>query len=56
MNQEINLNKVVGASFAWHAENGEIIIDECDGLTIEQGLSMFDHNFIVEAIEASRSK
>lgn len=31
-----------GSSFEAHVENGEILVDECEGVDSEAGISLFD--------------
>jgi len=39
-----------GASFSFHCENGKIIIDECEGMSIEDGLSLFPEWLVSEML------
>jgi hypothetical protein len=45
----VTLRETHRASFAAHFESGNLVIDECDGITPEQGLSLFDP-WILEAL------
>jgi hypothetical protein len=43
-------------NFSCHAEDGKIVIDECEGITPEAGLSMFDGWMVDAMLEKSKSK
>lgn len=50
----VKLDQHRGVDFGFHVENGEIIIDECDGIFVEQGLSLFPDWAIASMIEKSK--
>ncbi len=52
----ISLDVVRRCDFEWHAENGQIIIDKCEGVTPEQGLAMFGDWMIEAMLEASKKE
>ena len=58
MEQEtiITLTQTNGISFAWHAENGEIVIDKCEGISPAAGMSMFPAWAVKELLDTSRGR
>lgn len=42
MTKTITLQTVKGIDFGFHIEGKDIVIDQCEGITPEQGMSLFD--------------
>lgn len=51
--QTIKMEVITGVNFQWHAQNGEIVIDVCEGITPSQGLALFDEWMVDALLEKS---